>query len=102
MVKDWTADERQAMRDSVPRLAFKTPFRDKVVGNLARQMLDISADGLRRRAAHDSVGTTEEGFLMPLREMIERGYTRAEELLNHYHHQWKGDIRPIFTEYNFL
>src|ERR1700722_9005088 len=42
MVKDWTAEERQAMRDSVPRLAFNTPFRKGTVGDLARQMLDIS------------------------------------------------------------
>jgi glutamate--cysteine ligase len=102
MVKDWTAEERQAMRDSVPRLAFKTPFRNRTVGDLAREMLEISAAGLRRRAQHDSIGTTEEGFLVPMRELIERGYTRAEELLARYHGEWKGDIRPIFTEYNFL
>ncbi len=102
MVKDWTAEERQAMRDSVPRLAFKTPFRNRTVGDLAREMLEISAAGLRRRAQHDSIGTSEEGFLVPMRELIERGYTRAEELLARYHGEWKSDIRPIFTEYNFL
>ncbi len=102
MVKDWTAEERQATRDSVPRLAFKTPFRNRTVGELAREMLEISAAGLRRRAQHDAIGTTEEGFLVPMRELIERGYTRAEDLLARYHGEWKGDIRPIFTEYNFL
>jgi glutamate--cysteine ligase len=102
MVKDWTCEERQAMRDAVPRLAFKTPFRDTNVGELAKQMIEISADGLRRRAQHDSIGTTEEGFLSSLREMATRGYTRAEELLDHYRNSWGGDIRPIFKEYNFL
>jgi len=90
------------MRDSVPRLAFKTPFRDTNVGELAKRMIEISAEGLRRRAQHDSIGTTEEGFLSSLREMATRGYTRAEELLDHYRNAWGGDIRPIFKEYNFL
>jgi glutamate--cysteine ligase len=102
MVKGWTCEERQQMRDSVPRLALKTPFRDTNVGELAKRMIEISAEGLRRRAAQDSIGTTEEGFLTSLREMANRGYTRAEELLDHYRNAWGGDIRPVFKEYNFL
>jgi glutamate--cysteine ligase len=50
----------------------------------------------------DSVGTTEEGFLVPLRELVERGYTRAEELLQRYHTDWQRDLTLLFTEYNFL
>jgi len=102
MVKDWTAEERQAMRDAVPRLAFKTPFRNTNVWELAHRMLDISAEGLRRRAKQDAIGMTEEGFLVPLRELVSRGYTRAEELLNMYRTNWGRDLKPLFTEYNFL
>jgi glutamate--cysteine ligase len=102
LVKDWTAEERQQMRDSVPVQAFRTPFRGRTVGDLAKQMLDISAAGLKRRAATDSIGTTEEGFLAPLRDLVERGYTRAEELLARYRNEWNRDLTPLFTEYNFL
>jgi glutamate--cysteine ligase len=90
------------MRDSVPSLAFKTPFRGRTVGDLAREMLAISAEGLKRRAAIDSAGSTEDGFLTPLRELVERGYTRAEELLRRYESEWNRDLAPLFTEYNFL
>jgi glutamate--cysteine ligase len=102
LVKDWTAEERWAMRDAVPRLAFKTPFRSSTVHELAHRMLEISSAGLKRRAANDAAGMSEDGFLNGLRELVSRGYTRAEELLAHYHAQWGRDIRPIFTEYNFL
>ncbi len=102
MVKDWTAEERQAMRDSVPRLAFKTPFRGRTVGDLARQMLEISSEGLRRRAAEDSAGMNEEGFLVHLKDLVARGYTRAEELLRNYRTTWQGDLTRLFAEYNFL
>ena len=54
LVKDWTAEERQAMRDAVPRLAFKTPFRNTHGRRSgARDMLEISAAGLRARAQLD-------------------------------------------------
>jgi glutamate--cysteine ligase len=72
------------------------------VWELAQRMLDISAEGLKRRAALDSVGMTEEGFLVPLRELVNRGYTRAEELLHAYRTDWGRDLKRIFTEYNFL
>jgi glutamate--cysteine ligase len=102
MVKDWTAEERQVMRDAVPRLAFKTPFRKTSVWELARRMLEISAEGLRRRASEDAAGMTEEGFIQPLQELAERGYTRAEELLQLYRTDWGRDLGPLFAEYNFL
>jgi glutamate--cysteine ligase len=86
----------------VPRLAFRTPFRGRTVRDFARDMLNISAEGLRRRAAQDSAGMNEDGFLVPLRELVDRGYTRAEELLGRYQSEWKGNLAPLFTEYNFL
>jgi glutamate--cysteine ligase len=102
MVSDWSTEERQAMRDSVATQAFKTPFRGRTVGDLAREMLAISSAGLRRRASQDSVGSTEEGFLQPLIELVERGYTRAEELLRHFEGDWQRDMAPLFRDYNFL
>lgn len=102
LVKDWTAEERQAMRSAVPMLAFKTPFRNTTVWELAHRMLEISSEGLKRRAALDAAGMSEDGFLNPLRELVSRGYTRAEELLKNYHTDWNRDISRLFTEYNFL
>ena len=65
-------------------------------------MLEISPPGLKRRAALDGAGMSEDGFLNPLRELVNRGYTRAEEMLKNYHGVWGRDLTPLFTEYNFL
>ncbi|MBN9587375.1 MAG: glutamate--cysteine ligase [Alphaproteobacteria bacterium 64-11] len=102
LVKDWTAEERQAMRDGVARQGFKVPFRKATVHELAHRMLEISTAGLKRRAALDSAGMSEDGFLGPLRELVNRGYTRAEEMLKNYYGVWGRDLTPLFTEYNFL
>ena len=102
MVKDWTAAERQAMRDAVPRQGFKAPFRDTNVHELARRMLEIATMGLKRRAALDGGGMSEDGFLNSSRELVSRGHTRAEEMLKNYHGVWGRDLAPLFTEYNFL
>jgi len=90
------------MRDAVPKLAFKVPFRKTTVLELARRMLEIAAYGLRERGELDSSGGTEDGFLQPLHELVERGQTRAEELLALYRGEWKGDLCKLFENYNFL
>src|SRR6202008_93816 len=58
MVKDWTAEERETLRQAVPKLALATPFRDTNVRALAREMLKIATDGLHRRAATEAGGAT--------------------------------------------
>ena len=102
MIKDWTAEERQALRDMVPKQGFRAPFRNTNVLELARRMLEISGEGLRRRASLDSAGMSEDGFINPLRELVARGQTRAEELLHAFRNEWKGDLSRLFSEYNFL
>jgi len=102
LVKDWSQEERAALRAGVPELALKTPFRNSNVLELARKMLEISTHGLRRRAALDSSGATEEGFLRPLQEIVDRGHTQAEELLARSRDDWQGDLSKLLDDYNFL
>ena len=101
MVKDWTAEERSALREAVPKLGLKTPFRATNVQALARRMLAISTAGLRARAEKDSIGGTEEGFIEPLIQIAESGKTRAEELLERFEGPWARNVSPIFAEYSY-
>jgi glutamate--cysteine ligase len=100
LVKDWTAEERQQLRNDVPRLALKTPFRGETVRDVARDVLDISAAGLKARA-YSNLFEDESSFLRPLREFVERGQTAADALLARYRGEWGGDVRPVFTEYAY-
>jgi glutamate--cysteine ligase len=101
-VKDWTAEEREGLRQSVPKLALAAPFRSTDVRALAREMLKIATAGLHRRAATDAGGATEEGFIQPFWDLVERGRTRAEELLDRYHGEWQGDLNRMVDAYNLL
>jgi glutamate--cysteine ligase len=101
LVKDWTREEREAMRASVPVLALKTPFRAANVLELARRMLAISTQGLKGRASALGI-KSETGFLEPLQELVDRGQTRAEELLDLYRGKWNRKLEPLFESYNFL
>jgi glutamate--cysteine ligase len=99
IVKNWSAEERQKLRDDVPRLGFEAAIQGRSVLSLARATLALSEQGLRRRGRLDGNGHDETRYLRPLQEFIARGITPAEELLEKYRGAWGGAVDPIFGEY---
>jgi glutamate--cysteine ligase len=100
-VKSWTAEERQGLRDRVPRLAFDAPFRDTTVEVMALEVLRIARWGLRRRARINPFGQDETIYLEPLFELVHARKTVADELLERFHGRWNGSVDPIFEEVAF-
>ncbi|MGF6226062.1 glutamate--cysteine ligase [Inquilinus ginsengisoli] len=101
LVKDWTTEERAALRRDVPRLGLATPFRGGTVRDVALQVLAIARSGLAARAATDAIGGTEEGFLNELQRIADSGETQASEMLRRYETEWGGSVDPIFTAYAY-
>jgi glutamate--cysteine ligase len=101
LVKDWSADERQTLRDEVPKLGFKAHIRQWSVLNLAKETLKLAEQGLARRRKHDRAGHDETGYLRPIQEFVARGITPAEALLEKFHGPWKGSVDQIYKEYAY-
>ena len=101
LIKDWTAEEHDSLRNDVPRLALNTPFRKGILGDIALNALDIARGGLKRRAVLDGSGMNEASFLNPLFRIAETGITPAEELLSAYEQRWQGSVDPIFEEFAY-
>jgi glutamate--cysteine ligase len=101
-VKGWSIEERQRLRDDVPKLglAARTPGGESL-RDLAVRVLDIAAGGLKARARLNGAGDNESGFLDPLREIVARGTSPAEMLLERYHGEWAGDVSRIYDEMSF-
>ena len=92
LVKGWTAEERQRLRDDVPRLALGATLRGRTVQDISRDVLKIARGGLAAR------GLGEARFLDPLDEIVAQGKTAADGLLARYHGKWQGDIRNVFGD----
>jgi glutamate--cysteine ligase len=101
LVKNWTAEERQKLRDEVPRLGFRAAIRGRDLLSIARETLALSRAGLVRRGKFDAYGADETRYLKPLDQLVERGETPAEELLRKFHGLWGGSVDPVFTEYAY-
>jgi glutamate--cysteine ligase len=102
LVKHWTIEDHQKLRDAVPKLGLKAPLPDgRILNDLAKQVLDIATAGLNARAQVNSMGDNESGFLNPLRRMVDSGKTSADELLEKFNGPWAGDLTKVYDEYSF-
>jgi glutamate--cysteine ligase len=97
LVKGWTAEERQRLRNDVPRTALATPFRKGSVFDLAREALAIATAGLTNRNRRNDAGETEAVHLAPLERTLHDRKTPAEHWLDLYHGEWGGDLTRIFA-----
>jgi glutamate--cysteine ligase len=99
LVRDWSMEEREALRDAVPKLALDAPIPGgRKLLDLARQVLPIARNGLSARAELNTSGDNETGFLEPLEEIVESGKVPAQRLLDKFHGEWGGDISRVYEE----
>jgi len=98
LVKDWSAAERQQLRDEVPKLGLAAKIRGRGVAELAADILKLSRAGLARRNRLDAAGRDEGRYLDVLDERLARRKTPADDLLAKFHGPWNGSVDPIYDE----
>ncbi len=101
MVLDMTAEERTAIRETVPELGLDAPYRGGTVRDLAGDMIALARRGLTARGHTNPSGNDETIFLSALEEVVETGRTPADILLERYKGSWKGDLDRVFNEFAY-
>ena len=103
LAKDWTAEEREALRRDAARRGLEAEIRGRSMRDLAGEALDIAQAGLKARARAGAGGLIpdETHFLDALRETVDSGQTPADELLARYHGDWNGDLSKVYGEYSY-
>ncbi len=94
LVARWSPEQRAALWSDVARsgLAARTP--DGPLLPRARELAALARSGLRRLAReHPDLGDPgEEGFLDPLDELLERGKSPGEIVLERWAGEWNGEL----------
>jgi glutamate--cysteine ligase len=98
LVKDWTTEERQTLRNEVPRTAIHTKFRSRTVCEIGDDVLAMALEGLERRAEVDASGADETKYLGFVEQVLDAKKTAAEQWLDRYNGPWGGDLSRIFDE----
>jgi glutamate--cysteine ligase len=98
LIRGWTAEERQALRDTAPRLGFAARIGGRTAQEIARDMLDLARGGLARRARRNDADRDETAYLDSLYGIVETGREPARVWLDRFEGPWKGSVEPIFEE----
>jgi glutamate--cysteine ligase len=79
----------------------KTSIRGRTLQALGQEVLALSRKGLERRARRNVQGFDEAHYLEPLEDIVQRGRTPAEDLLEKFHGPWGGVVDPVYREYAY-
>ena len=71
--------------------------------DLAKQVVSISEDGLKRRARQGANGLIpdETHFLNSLHNSLKTKMTPADELISQFDSSWGGDLNAIYEDYSY-
>ncbi|MCH1412924.1 MAG: glutamate--cysteine ligase [Rhodobacteraceae bacterium] len=103
IVKKWDEDDRENFRVAAAKDGLNGSVGNKKLIDLAKETVQISENGLEKRAKASSNGvhSDESLFLESLQENIEKRKSTADELLEKYHGSWNRDLTKIFEEYSY-
>lgn len=103
LCRDWTAEEREALRVDASVQGLRATIRGRSLRDLAREVLALSRAGLAARARPGAGGliADETHFLDALDDIAARGETPSDELLARYHGAWGGDLSKVYAEYSY-
>ena len=103
LVKNLDAETREGLRVAASVDGLQAQVNGVDMHELARQAVVISHEGLKARGREGSGGMLpdETHFLNALHESIDTGKVAADELLQHYHGDWNGDVEHIFAQYSY-
>ena len=101
LVKDWPMEERERLRNEVPRLALATKSPNGgTLQDLGKEVLKIAHRGLASRARLNASGDNETGYLETLDEIVSSGKVPAQRLLDAYYREWGEDVSRVY-KYSF-
>lgn len=103
LVKNWDAPTRDALRVAASVDGLQAQVGNVNMLGLAREVVSIAEAGLKARAMPGAGGLVpdETHFLNILRDSVETGKTMADELLDHYHGDWQGDLTRVYGAYSY-
>ncbi|HYC22700.1 MAG TPA: glutamate--cysteine ligase [Candidatus Bathyarchaeia archaeon] len=88
LVKDWPLEERRRVQREAYRLALDVPLRRFRLGDLAKELLEIAEDGLKRQRCLDARGENETVYLAGARDHVRRGKAPGTIIAERWEGEW--------------
>ena len=101
LCKAWSPEAREQLRLDAARTGLKGEVEGRPIKDVARDMVAIAKEGLKRRARQSPCGKDETVYLSELEEIADSGLTPADRLLELYHGPWHGDVSHAYEDFAY-
>jgi glutamate--cysteine ligase len=98
LTKNWSTEMREKLRQDAPIQALEAEIDQRKIRDIARDLLVIASNGLKRRAKFDKKGRDERIYLALIEEIINDGKTLAQKRLEDFNGPWRGSVDPAFVD----
>lgn len=98
VAKGWSREQREALRDDAARIGFRAEVAGRTVQDVALEVLEISREGLRKRARMGNLKEDETTYLDPLVKIAKSGVTMGEYTVDHFLNDLDGDVKKLYEE----
>jgi len=95
LVSGWSFEERQAALDAVARRGLRARCVGGSVLELARELVSLAREGLRRIGHAGQRDPDERPYLEPLEPLLETGRSPGQEILDHWERDWDRSIARL-------
>jgi glutamate--cysteine ligase len=94
-VRGWTHAQVHALHGEVARVGLQAQAPDAPLLDVARDLVALSRDGLRRQAVHNAADQDETLYLEPLEVILESGRSPARTVLERWNGPWQRAISKL-------
>ena len=101
LCKHWKIEDHERLRSDVTRLGLKAEIAGRTVQDVAKDMVAIAREGLKRRNRLSGGMVDETNYLTELEEIAASGVTAAERLLELYNGPWQGNASKVFEDFAY-
>ncbi len=95
LVKRWTFAERLELTDRAQKIGLETRSGRLSFRELGSELLKIAATGLERAHQLNKRGEDESIYLLPLMDMVRRGVTHANLVIDRWKGPWNYDVKRL-------
>ena len=95
LLPDTRAEQREAGLDAVARSGLAAEIGGRSALELARELLAISSEGLRRIGHGGRVDADERGYLDPVAEQLELGKSPGQVVLERWEGEWQRAVSSL-------
>jgi glutamate--cysteine ligase len=96
-----SAADRDAGLVDVSRRGLAAEYAGRPVLELVRELVAISAEGLAAMVSRGEADPGEDGFLDPLRDVIERGRSPGEDFVSRFEGEWGGSMDRLIESASY-